>query len=58
MNNDEIPAALNALHDDVDNDELWLPDGTLFNDEAAERYGDIILERARVQLEQERLTSH
>jgi hypothetical protein len=58
MNNDEIPAALNALHDDVDNDELWLPDGTLFSDEAAERYGDIILERARVQLEQERLTSH
>jgi len=58
MNNDEIPAALNAPHDDVDNDELWLPDGTLFNDEAAERYGDIILERARVQLENERLTHH
>ena len=58
MNNDEIPAVLDASHDDVDNDELWLPDGTLFNDEAAERYGDIILERARVQLEQERLTSH
>ena len=58
MNNDELPAALDAQHDDVENDELWLPDGTLFNDEAAERYGDIILERARVQLEQERLTSH
>ena len=58
MNNDELPAALNAQHEDVENDELWLPDGTLFNDEAAERYGDIILERARVQLEQERLTSH
>ena len=58
MNNDETPAALDAPHDDVDNGELWLPDGTLFNDEAAERYGDIILERARVQLENERLTHH
>jgi hypothetical protein len=39
---------------DGESTELWLPDGTLFNDEAAERYGDLILERARIQLEQER----
>jgi hypothetical protein len=43
---------------DVDSAELWLPNGTLFNDEAAERYGDLILERARIQIEQERSTLH
>jgi hypothetical protein len=43
---------------DVDSAELWLPNGTLFNDEAAERYGDLILERARIQIEQERSALH
>lgn len=66
MNENDQSAAVESPHNDiinnatsgVDNEELWLPNGTLFNDEAAERYGDVILERARIQLEQERLTHH
>jgi hypothetical protein len=58
MNDNKQPAADPASQNDGDGEELWLPNGTLFNDEAAERYGDIILERARIQLEHERLTHH
>ena len=58
MNENNTSASSATPQDDLENDQLWLPDGTLFNDEAAERYGDIILERARVQLENERLTHH
>ena len=58
MNDDNLRATSGASHNDLENTELWLPNGTLFNDEAAERYGDVILERARIQLEQERSALH
>ena len=40
---------------DDDGADLWLPDGTLFNDEAAEHYADLMMERARAELARERL---
>lgn len=70
MNDDSQRAASGAAHNslkstsdlagrsDLESTELWLPNGTLFNDEAAERFGDVILERARIQLEQERSALH
>jgi hypothetical protein len=35
--------------------DLWLPNGTLFNDEAAEQYADLMMERARADLARELL---
>jgi hypothetical protein len=40
---------------DDDGSDLWLPNGMLFNDEAAEQYADLMMERARADLARERL---